>query len=152
MPAKIIQGQFGPQLPESWARLLAELSLNPVTTTVPSAGAVDPLLKSLGKPISELLDLVLKTEQKVPGLPRRVKLTEWNARKGTVGLRPEAPQGPKGLTSVGVEPAPIVASPADLDALINSGQLSIDQPPQGAVDAIRKRLLAALGVSNPPQP
>lgn len=148
MPAKVLKGQFGPQLPASWQglnALLNEIALNPVSTVVPAAGVAEPMLKSLGKPISELLDLVLKTNKRVPGLPRRVKLTEWNARKGTLGFRPEAPQGPRGLTSVGVEPAPISATPADVDALINAGVLDVDQPPAGAVDRIYKKLMAALG-------
>jgi len=148
MPAKVLNGngRFGPQLPASWQRLLNEIALNPVTTAIPTAAA-EPVLKSLGKPISELLDMVLKTEKKVPGLPRRVKLTEWNARTGKLGLRPESAQGQRGLTSVGIEAAPIEATPADVDALIDAGTLTRDQPPQGAVDAIRRKLAQILGQS-----
>lgn len=146
MPAKVLHGQFGPQLPEAWQRILAEIAMNPVTTAIPVAGVAEPMLKSLGKPISELLDLVLKTEKRVPGLPRRVKLTEWNARKGTLGFRPEAPPG--GMTSMpDITAAPFEATPADVDALINAGHFDVDQPPQGAVDAIRRKLMAVLGQS-----
>lgn len=122
---------------------------NPITGTTPSTPSVldiaalmgplgiaadlAPYLKSLGKPISELLDAAFTTPTK-SGLPSRLTLTGWNAKTGEVGLH-GARQGAERFA----------ASPGQLDTLIEGGTVGLKQPPQGAVDSIRAKLAALLG-------
>lgn len=112
-----------------------------------SMGAMptDPaMLRALGKPISELLSAVFKTPQAMKtGLPSRVRLTNWDARKGMVdmhGVRRTADR--------------LEATPGQLDELLNSGAIELEQPPQGAVDLLQRKLAELLGAAkaNTPAP
>lgn len=154
MPTRIAPGDvtgLRGQLPPELLAVLDQLSLSPATTAVWSGGqAAEPMLKSLGKPIQELLDLVLETSEKVKGVPRRLRLSNWDARRGLAQFHPEAPQGQgKGLVGMGVEPHPFEASPAQLDELITQGLLDVQQPPAGQVSAIQSRLRQLLDASLP---
>lgn len=140
MPAAITprtSALAGPTLPASFQTLLDQLAVNPVGTAVPSGGYAEPMLKSLGKPLAELLDLILTPTTKGTGLPNRLRLTNWDARSGNVQFHGAGP------TRVGVER--FEATPTQLDRLIRGGALDVEQPPQGAVDAIRKKLAMLLG-------
>jgi hypothetical protein len=103
-----------------------------------AAMPTDPaMLRSLGKPISDLLSAVFKTPKAgQTGLPSRVRLTNRDARKGTVdmhGVRKSADR--------------LEATPGQLDDLLNSGAIELEQPPQGAVDMIQRKLAELLGAA-----
>lgn len=91
------------------------------------------MLRSLGKPLSELLGTLFKTPTK-SGLPAKLRLTNWDAKSGEASMH--------GLTKVGQE---FRSTPSQLDSLINSDTVDLAQPPVGAVDAIRRKLAALLG-------
>ena len=99
-----------------------------------SKGDIEPMLKSLGKPISELLGLILTPTQSKTGVPKQLRLSNFDSMKGNVQFH-----GDSRAASPRFE-----ASPAQLDDLINGGALDVAQPPQGAVDRIRKILSALL--------
>lgn len=95
---------------------------------------LDPaMLRSLGKPIAELLGASFKL-QNGTGLPSLLKLTGWNAAKGTVGLH--------GARAAGEA---FEATPAQLDELIEKGILDLAQPAMDKVSGIRGLLAKALG-------
>lgn len=125
-------------LPPRVSALINQLGIAPVATNIETPLA-EPMLKSLGKPLSELLDLVLKRTGVAEGVPQRLRLTNWNARTGSAEFH--------GLTKAGQK---FEATPTQLDELINGGVLGVDQPPQGAVEAIRRKLAGALGPQRPP--
>ena len=118
-------------------------------TSVPNAvGQVaaigGPFLKSLGKPVADLLDLILTTKGG-RGLPPKLRLTNIG-RSGDLQFH-----NPR---TSGVGPAGFEASPSQVDTLIGSGALDIEQPAQRGVDSIRKRLAQEFDahVSDPRNP
>ena len=95
---------------------------------------LDPdFLRSLGKPLSELLGLIFKSPTG-SGIPSKLRVTNWDAKAGQAALH--------GLRK-GSER--FSASPSQIDELVNTGTIGIQQPPQSAVDAIRRKLSALLG-------
>lgn len=76
-----------------------------------------PYLKSITKPISELLDTIFTPTAKGTGLPSRLRFTNWDARKGVMQLHSADAAG-----------KPFEVSPTDLDRLINAGHIDIEQP------------------------
>lgn len=103
----------------------------------PAAGILEnegvqgaPVLRSIGKRIDELLDAVFTTP-KGSGLPKRLKLTGWDARTNQIEFH--APAGER-----------FQASPQQLDKLIGSGSIDLEQPAAGAVSSIQSRLSKAL--------
>lgn len=111
------------------------------TDVTESVMPLDPtLVKSLGKPISELLGIVLKQTTPGTGLPARMRLGSFDRGKATLyGAR-------KGSET-------FEATASELDDLLANGMMELEQPPQGAVDAIRRKLSAildsALGPARP---
>ena len=93
-----------------------------------------PFLKSLGRPLADLLDMVLTTKG-AGGLPKRLKFTGWHPRTGRAQLHP--PNAPVG-------PAPYETSLKDLDALLSKGTIDLEQPPARATADIQRRLRAIL--------
>ena len=125
------------QLPASLLALLDQVAMNPMTSIIPAAGAyAEPILASLGKPLQELLGLVLSPTKGGSGLPRRLRLTQWNARTGNVEFHGQGPR------PIGVER--FEATPAQLDKLIRGGALDLEQPTESAMAPIRRKLSAAL--------
>lgn len=93
-------------------------------------GDIGPILRSLGKPVADLLDLILTTKGK-GGLPPKLRLTNVG-RNGDLQFHdPRA-------ASTG--PAGFEASAGQVDTLIGAGKLDVEQPAQRGVDSIRKRL------------
>ena len=123
-------------LPPWLADLLNNLAISPTTTAI-SGGT--PVLRSIGKELSELLDTVFTTTKKTKGVPTKLRFTNLS-REGNMQLHPASARGtsPTG-------PAPMEVAPGDLDRLISGGAVDLDQPPEGAVDAIRRRLQKVLG-------
>lgn len=118
--------------PTDWVdRLVA----NPAGLVPGTIESTEPMLHSLGKPLQELLDLALRPTTAKTGLPRGLRLTNWDARTGEAAFR--------GLRKGGAEE--FRASPQQLDDLIGGGALDVQQPPTRAVEAIRRRLAALLG-------
>src|SRR5262245_24275714 len=97
-------------------------------------GQIDPILRSLGKPLSQLLGMILKPVQSGTGVPSRLRYTNYDAPKGLAQFH-----------SVDRAGQAFEASPKDLDALLKGGAIDVEQPPQGAVEKIRKLLAAAMG-------
>lgn len=95
---------------------------------------LQPILESLGKPIAELLGMVLRPTQARTGLPSRLRFSNYNAEKGLAQFHADTKAAPQ-----------FEATPQQLDELIGGGALDLEQPPQGAVDAIRRKLAALLG-------
>lgn len=92
-------------------------------------GEGEPMLKSIGKKLSELLDTVFTPTERGTGLPQKLRFTNWDARKGNMqfhGATGAAPQ--------------FEATPGQVDKLISGGALDVAQPPQGAVDRLQKIL------------
>lgn len=90
---------------------------------------LDPaFLKSLGKPVAELLGTVFKTKTG-SGLPSLLRMTNWDARTGNVGMH--------SLRKAGEA---FEASPTQIDEMIERGWLDLEQPAEGASDHIRKLL------------
>lgn len=101
-------------------------------------GAVEaPALKSIGKPVSELLGATFVTPNKT-GLPKRMAVSSWNDAKGSVGLH-GARSGAEAFE----------ATPSQLDELIDGGALGLEQPPQAAVQTIMQKLQQLLGSAGP---
>lgn len=96
-------------------------------------GEGEPMLKSIGKKLSELLDTVFTPTERGTGLPQKLRFTNWDARKGNMqfhGATGSAPQ--------------FEAAPGEVDRLISGGALDVAQPPQGAVDKLQKLLAGEL--------
>lgn len=94
---------------------------------------LDPtMLESLGKPLSELLGMILRPTTAGTGLPSRLRL--GNVQNGE-GLFYGVRKGGERFQ----------ASPSQLDEMINGGLLEREQPPTGAVNAIRRKIAAVLG-------
>ena len=129
MPTRIAASPTRNGLPLSVQRFLDQISVNPVATEVK---ATEPMLQSIGKPISELLGLILKPTQKGSGIPQRLRLTNWNADKGTISFH--------GASRAGQ----YEATPQQIDELINGGVLDLEQAPQRAMEAMRRKLLKLL--------
>lgn len=132
MPGPIIRSTAASQLPNHpvLGGLLDELSVNPTGTAVWSGGKPGaPLLKSLGKELSELLDAVFKPKAG-SGLPQRLRFTNVS-REGQMQFH--APNDAIG-------PARFEASPSEVDKLINGGALDLEQPPAAATNAVRSKL------------
>jgi len=127
--------------PGQHAPSLADIGglMGPFAAPAAVMGAAEPMLASLGKPVSELLDLILKTPDKT-GLPKRLSLTNWDAVKGLLQFI-----GQRGGSER------FSASPAEVDSLIHAGSLEIPQPAQAATEAVRRKIAAALGPSGPPR-
>lgn len=95
---------------------------------------LDPtMLRSIGKPVGELLGMVFKTKtgSKLPSL---LRLTNWNAATGNVAMH-----------SVNKAGKAFEATPAQIDEMIEKGWLDIAQPAKVAGDKIRGLLSRALG-------
>lgn len=141
-------------LPPWLSALLNEIAINPVGASLTSAG--EPVLRSIGKQLSDLLGTVFKTAPggaKVPGLPRRLRFSGLSTggalerREGKMLLQADA--GPHQPISTGVEPQPFEIAPSDLDRLLGQGLADVDQPPTQAVDAIQRRLRQVLDQLGP---
>lgn len=109
-----------------------------VEATAPPVGLPEadmgPVLKSLGKPISELLSLVLEQAGPVvKGIPKRIRLTQWDALNKLLEFH--------GLNNAAER---MQVSPGDLDRLISEGVLQIPGSPKGQSATIQKKLQAAL--------
>lgn len=136
--------------PDSWPPWLknavAQLSVNPVMSGIPTGSfrgipgedaavqMIEPELKSIGKRVSDLLGT---TFERAPGtgssVPQRMNLSNFDARSGDIQLTGQTKTAPQ-----------MNVAPQDLDKLLSSGKMDIQQPPAGATDAIRKKLLALL--------
>lgn len=120
---------IGPDsLMETYHQFEGALGL-PMAGTIEEAGT--PVLRSLGKRLDELLDMVL-TPKPGSGLPKRLRLTNWDAREGNVDFH-SASKGER-----------FQATPSQLDELIKGGALDVEQPPAGAVTAARKKISKGL--------
>lgn len=148
--ATMIQPTHG--LPPWLLDILNQISVNPVSTSITTAGAVgEPILKSIGKELSELLGTVFETNPgaaKAPKVPRKLRFSgmatggDVERRGGKMLMQADA--GPHGMISTGVEPQPFEISPSDMDTLLASGKAGIEQPPAGPTAAIQRRLKAML--------
>lgn len=95
---------------------------------------LDPgMLKSLGKPVSELLGTVFKLKGGA-GLPGMVRITNWNHRTGNVVMQ-----------SVRKASEAFEATPAQIDEMIGMGWLDVRQPAQRAGERITSVLRSAMG-------
>lgn len=127
-------GEYDPRRPGVLEGLVgAAGTLKPVTEA-------EPVLHSIGKSISDLLGAVFKPTSKGTGLPARLSLENWNARTGNVILRGARAAGEK-----------FEATPAQLDELISSGELTLDtgrsmNSPQAK--GIQQRISDALDAEN----
>lgn len=134
MPLKVDPTpQLAPGLPDWLYKALEQLSVNPVSTVVPAAGVGEPMVKALGKPISELLGALFSPGEHGTGVPQRLRLT------GTTP--PDMVQ----LHSQNMNGQPFEATADQLSQLLDGGALNLTQPPQGAVDKIRRTLASLLG-------
>lgn len=98
-----------------------------------SAVPLDPtMLESLGKPLSELLGAILSPTTPGTGLPSRLRI--GNVLQGGKALLYGTRKGGEQFEAL----------PSELDSMINSGQLGLEQPPQRAVDVVRRKLAALL--------
>lgn len=142
MPGPIIRRpRYPAQVPPWLQDALTEAQLSPASTAV-WGGEGEPVLAALGKKLSDLLDTVF-TPAKGSGLPRRLRFTGLS-REGQLQLHPESQAAGRV-----VGPAAYEASPAQVDQLLRSGQLDLQQPPQAAVDPVRARLRAILDAAGP---
>ncbi len=128
--------------------VLNTIGTSPVGTELPlggmtsAASAAEPELASIGKRISDLLGTVFRTEKPTGGTPQRLRLTNWDARSGNIELHPVVGTD---VAAPGTSTAGYHITPADLDALINKGKMSISQPPEPAVARLQKILSSKLG-------
>lgn len=102
-------------------------------TSIPNAagqaiGVGGPMLKSLGKPLSDLLDLILTTKWR-GGLPQKLRFTNVGRGEKMQFRDPE-------LTSS----EPFTMVPAEADTLLDAGVLDVEQPPASAVKHMRRLL------------
>lgn len=130
-------------LPDWLQQALLQVSVNPVMSAVPAAGVGEPMVKALGKPISELLGSLFSPGETGTGVPQRLRLTGYTP--GREGVDPLV-----GLHSVNMDGAPFEVSPDQLSQLLDGGALNLTQPPQGPVDSIKARLGKLLGPAPPP--
>ena len=91
-----------------------------------------PSLHTLGKPVAELLGTVFKTKAG-SGLPSLLRLTNWNAGKGMVGLHSVTKKG-----------QPFEAAPAQLDEMIDKGWLDLAQPAVDVGNKLRRAIASRL--------
>lgn len=128
-----------PDLNPTVAELLDQISLNPQSTAVWSGGgAGEPMLKSLGKTLGELMDAIF-TPKAGAKLPQRMRFTGVS-REGNMQFH--GPNDPIG-------PARFEASPGDVDKLINGGALDLEQPPARATAAVQSKLRQMLDATLP---
>jgi hypothetical protein len=92
-------------------------------------GEGEPMLKSIGKKLSELLDTVFTPTERGTGLPQKLRFTNWDARKGNMQFHGGTAAAPQ-----------FEATPGQVDKLISGGALDVAQPPQGAVDKLQRIL------------
>jgi hypothetical protein len=117
-------------LPDALEDLLIQASVQPISTAVWGAPA-KPFLSSIGREIQDLLDLVLTPVAKKTGLPRRLQLGGFDSAANKVkyyGQRGDAPV--------------FESTPQQLDEMLGTDMLDLEQPPQRAVDAIQRKLKA----------
>lgn len=125
----------------SWLQtILQQVGVNPVATAVPAAGVGEPMIKALGKPVSELLGTLFSPGETGTGVPQRLRLSGYTP--GREGVEPSV-----GLHSVNSDGAPFEATIDQLSQLLDGGALNVTQPPQGAVSAIQARLAKLLGAA-----
>lgn len=126
--------------------LLQQFSPGPDALPMPmplgAAMENDPWIPALGKRISELLDTVFVPTTRNTGLPQRLRLTNWNARAGTLQFHPVTPKAAIG-------PAPFEATPAQLSTLIDKGALDLQQPGARATAVVRARIRELLDAQMP---
>lgn len=145
-------------LPPWLSTLLNEIAINPAGGAIKSGGAAgEPILKSIGKQLSDLLGTVFKTNPsgaKLPGVPRKLRFSgmstggDLERREGNMLFQPD-PREPGGMISTGVEAQPFEIAPSDMDSLLERGMAEIDQPPQAAVDTIQRKLREVLDQMGP---
>lgn len=136
MPGAVLPNPMhGSTLPEWLQQLLMQASISPVSTAIGEAGA--PMLGSLGKRVDDMLGATFTPTEAGTGVPKRIEFTNVG-RDGLMQFHGSNQQMPS-----------LNASPAQVDELINGGALDLTQPPQGAVDAVRKKLSALLGPASP---
>lgn len=109
-------------------------------TMAPGAIPGSPILRSLGKSIDELLDAIFTTGGK-GGLPRRLRFSNWNADKGELNFHPT-----KGTDVAHPETstATYQSTPAQLDELLRTGLMDLEQPAEKAVAATRRKIASQL--------
>lgn len=96
---------------------------------------VDPaFLRSLGKPVSEVLGMVFKTKSTGGEVPSLLRVSNWNSRTGNVSMH--------SLNKAG---QPFEATPAQIDEMIEKGWLDLQQPAQAAGEGIRRLIGRTLG-------
>lgn len=96
---------------------------------------MDPELRSIGKPVSEMLDVMLNPKPGA-GLPKRLRVTGWDARNSELAMTPVEHKAAVGNS--------VRVSPQDLDKLLGAEAVGIEQPPARDVETIRRKIAAAL--------
>jgi hypothetical protein len=119
-----------PYIPDAVEDFLIQASADPLTTSVWGAPG-RPFISALGKEIQELLDMVLTPVAKRTGLPKRLQLGGFDSKTNKVKY-----YGQKADVPV------FESTPEQLDEMLTTGMLDVEQPPKGAVEAIRKRIAA----------
>lgn len=133
---------FTQGLPDWLQQVLQQVSVNPMMTAVPAAGVGEPMVKALGKPVSELLGSVFSPGETKTGVPQRLQLTGFKG--GRPGVEPTV-----GLHSGNLDGQPFEATLDQLSQLLDGGALNLQQPPQGAVAKIQRTLSQLLGPAPP---
>lgn len=105
-----------------------------------AAEVAEPELKSLAKTLGDLYNRIFVPKPGA-GLPRRMRFT-GTTREGAMQFHNASPGAPIG-------PAPFESTPAEVDSLINSGMLDVEQPPIRATNAIQQRLRETLDANLP---
>lgn len=136
MPGPVIPRPMADSSLPDWAKqLMTMIALSPASTGVQAASAAaEPMLESIGKPVSEMFGAKFSPEQTKTGVPQRLRFDGWNANKNQMQFAGSNAQMPR-----------MDATPQQIDQLINGGALGLEQPPSTAVEAIRKKLAAILG-------
>lgn len=93
-----------------------------------------PIIRSLGKYLSELLGLEVGATKAGSGLPKRMRLTNFDSREGNLDFHAASRKGGERFQ----------ATPSQLDTLVGQGALDVVQPPKRAVESTRRKIATAL--------
>lgn len=93
-----------------------------------------PIVRSLGKYLAELLGIEMGATTAGSGLPKRMRMTGFDAREGNIDFHAASRKGGERFA----------ATPEQLDTLVGQGAVDVAQPPKKAVASVRRKIATDL--------